>query len=123
MISDRERKFISHYIENMNSYKACEYAGYQAKTETALRIKASRLLKKKTIQKEIEERLKKVKNLSVIADKEEILRFLTRVLRNQESNTQVLEVNEGKTIINHKYDCSVEEKIKACELISKIICQ
>ena len=124
MLSEKEKKFISLYMDSLNAYKSAVEAGYKCKTESALRLKASRLLKKRTVAKALNEKVKAVKNESIIADKDEVLKFLTRVLRNQESNVEVVIMdNEKHTIINHKYDSTVQEKLEACKILVGLVCQ
>ena len=124
MLSEKEKKFISLYMDSLNAYKSAVEAGYKCKTESALRLKASRLLKKRTVAKALNEKVRAVKNESIIADKDEVLKFLTKVLRNQESNVKVVIMdNEKHTIINHKYDCTVQEKLEACKILVGLVCQ
>ena len=98
MLSEKEKKFISLYMDSLNAYKSAVEAGYKCKTESALRLKASRLLKKRTVAKALNEKVKAVKNESIIADKDEVLKFLTRVLRNQESNVEVVIIDRKSVV-------------------------
>ena len=126
-LDDRESLFVVHYIKLGEAYSAAIEAGYKHHTakyayewllETLPNATAKRHLPFKpelyaTVQAEME----KIKK-SVIADAEEILSYLTSVMRKQ-SEAEVLardELGAERVILKHPDE---KEAMKAAELLGK----
>ena len=79
-LTEKQKRFIDYYIETANATESAKRAGYSAKT--AKNIGAENLTKLNTfIQKKLEE-----KQNSRIASQDEVLEYLTRVMRGEEKD-------------------------------------
>lgn len=75
----RERLFIDKYIETHNGTQSAIAAGYSEKTAG---VKASQLLNQVSVQEEITRRVNKLGSKS-IANAQEVMEFLTRVMNGE----------------------------------------
>jgi phage terminase small subunit len=96
-ITVKQRAFADYYIELGNAELAAKRAGYSARGNT------SKLLQNTTISNYIEERMKELES-EKIAKQDEILQYLTRVMRREERETQVvtLRYSESKWVDGKK---------------------
>ena len=97
VLSPKEDKFVTFYIETSDPAKAAMEAGYSIREtikdkEAAYLKKARKLLSKDYIQNEISARLDILKSKH-IADTEEVLMYLTRVMRGEEKDQFGLDVS------------------------------
>lgn len=127
-LNDREKLFVEYYIKLGEAYPAALEAGYKKSTA----LNASKWINtdilnnpnenerkkfKPEVRATIDERLAK-KESELIADQDEVLKYLTAVLRGK-SNASVLARNEVGA------DCVIEkppdekERLKAAELLGK----
>lgn len=114
----KQKKFADHYIELGNATEAAIIAGYSKKTARTI---ASQLLTKVDIKEYIEDQLKKIEDQS-IAKSEEVLKYLTRILRDQETEEVIVVRSCGNfeteiEVVNKKI--SAKDKIKAAHLLGK----
>lgn len=99
-LRERQRRWIDFYIETGNASKACELAGYKGKNLNT--IGAQNLAKlSKFVKIKLEE-----KDNSRIASQNEVLEYLTRVMRNEEKDAFGL-------------DASLQDRTKCAELLGK----
>ena len=77
-LTEKQKRFIDYYIETGNATEAARKAGYKGKN---LDVIGSQNLVK--LRKFIDEKLKQ-KESERIASQDEVLEFLTRVMRGQE---------------------------------------
>ncbi|UZQ86020.1 terminase small subunit [Thermoclostridium stercorarium] len=82
-LTEKQKAFCDYYIETLNATESYKRAGYRVKSDAAARVNASRLLTNANVRKYIEERMKQ-KESERIASQNEVLEFLTRVMRGQE---------------------------------------
>lgn len=88
-MTDKQKKFCSAYLANgLNATQAAISAGYSEKTAYSI---GQRLLKKVEIKKYIEEKLKAVES-GQICKAQEVLEFLTAVMRGQVTEDVVVQV-------------------------------
>lgn len=99
-LTPKQQAFCDYYIENPNATEAAIRAGYSEKTARQL---AAENLSKPYIREYIDARMKQ-KEISRIASQDEVLEFLTKVLRGQSDNDTEIDVRE---------------RIKAAELLGK----
>ena len=114
----KQKKFCDEYIKTGNATEAYIKAGYN---RSGARANASRLITNDNIKNYIDEQLKKIEDES-IADSQEVLKYLTRIIRNEETEQVVVTENIGDymseaKIVNKKL--SAKDKIKAAELLGK----
>lgn len=102
-LTEKQKKFIDYYIETGNATESARRAGYQAKTEKAMQNIGSENLGKLGVY--IKERLQ-LKEDERIATANEVLQYLTSVLRGEEKD-------------QFGFDASLKDRNKAAELLGK----
>lgn len=102
LMSEKQKAFCDHYIKSLNATEAAKEAGYSEKTARSM---GSENLTKPNIKEYIELRLAEMEAHRV-ADAEEVLQYLTRVLRGEEKDQFDL-------------DPSLQDRTKAAELLGK----
>lgn len=95
-MTEKQKRFCDEYLIDLNATQAAIRSGYSAKTAKQI---GQQNLTKLDIQEYINKRLAE-KEAELIADQDEILRTLTRVLRRQEMDTVVVTCKER----SGKYD-------------------
>lgn len=99
-LTEKQKRFIDYYIETANATESARKAGYSEKT--AKNIGAENLTKLNFfIQKRLEE-----KEEQRIASQDEVLQYLTRVMRGEEKDQFGL-------------DASLQDRTKCAELLGK----
>lgn len=99
-LTEKQKRFIDYYIETGNASKACEMAGYKGKNLNT--IGAQNLAK---LSKFIKVRLDE-KESQRIASQDEVLQYLTKVMRGEEKDQFGL-------------DASLQDRTKCAELLGK----
>lgn len=99
-LTERQKRFIDYFIETGNATEACKLANYRGKNLN--RIGSENLSK---LDKFIKWKMQS-KNNERIASQDEILEFLTRVIRGEEKDQFDL-------------DASLQDRIKSVELLGK----
>ena len=99
-LSEMQKRFIDFYIETANATKACEMAGYKGKNLNRL---GSQNLSK--LDKFIKVKLEEKENKR-IASQDEVLEYLTKVMRGEEKDQFGL-------------DASLQDRTKCAELLGK----
>ena len=99
-LTEKQKRFIDYYIETANATESARKAGYSQKT--AKNIGAENLTKLNFfIQKKLEEKENKR-----IASQDEVLEYLTKVMRGEEKDQFGL-------------DASLQDRTKCAELLGK----
>ncbi|NFO71987.1 terminase small subunit [Clostridium botulinum] len=117
-LTPKQKAFADYYIETGNATEAAKKAGYKGKNLNRI---ASENLSKLDIKNYIDERMKQLENKR-IAKANEVLQYLTRVIRGEETEEVVVTENigdfmsEAKTI---KKEIGAKDRIKAAELLGK----
>ena len=99
-LTEKQKRFIDYYIETANATESAKRAGYSSKT--AKKIGAENLNK---LNNFIQERLQQLEN-NRIASQEEVLQYLTKVMRGEEKDQFGL-------------DASLQDRTKCAELLGK----
>lgn len=99
-LTEKQRRFIDYYIETANATESARRAGYSEKT--AKNIGAENLTK---LHHFITERMNQ-KASDRIASQDEVLEYLTRVMRGEETDAFGL-------------DASLQDRTKCAELLGK----
>ena len=102
LMSEKQKAFCDHYIATMNAAEAARLAGY---AEKSARMIGSENLTKPYIKEYIGLRLAEMEEKRV-ASAEEVLQYLTRVMRGEEKDQFDL-------------DPSLQDRTKAAELLGK----
>ena len=79
-LTEKQKRFIDYYVETANATESAKRAGYSSKT--AKNIGAENLTK---LNYFIQERLQQLEN-NRIASQEEVLQYLTKVMRGEEKD-------------------------------------
>lgn len=99
-LTEKQKRFIDYYVETANATESAKRAGYSSKT--AKNIGAENLTK---LNYFIQERLRQLEN-NRIASQEEVLQYLTKVMRGEEKDQFGL-------------DASLQDRTKCAELLGK----
>lgn len=110
----KQRKFADEYIISGNATQAAIRAGYSKNTARQI---GNENLTKPYIKAYIDERMKKLED-SQIAKQEEVLKYLTSIMRGEESEETLRYVGEGYQEISN-IKVTAKDRIKAAELIGK----
>lgn len=86
-ITVKQQKFADAYIETGNAEESAKLAGYSARGNT------TKLLQNTTIKNYIENRMKELES-EAIAKQDEVLRYLTNVMRREEKEYTVVTLRE-----------------------------
>ena len=113
-MKEKQKRFCEEYLVDCNATQAAIRAGYSEKTARAI---GQRLLTNVDIKKYIEQQLQKLKN-EKIADAQEVLEYLTSVMRGEQKEQVALLTGEGVQDLVQK-DVSAKDRLKAAELIGK----
>lgn len=114
----KQKLFCDEYLIDLNATQAAIRAGYSKKTAYSIGVEN---LKKPEIKKYIADRMAE-KETKLIADQDEVLKYLTSVLRGKtQSEVVVVEgVGEGCSIARTMEKAPDEkERLKAAELLGK----
>lgn len=117
-LTAKQKRFCDEYLVDLNATQAAIRAGYSKKTAYSIGVEN---LKKPEIKKYIEQRMAE-KEKELIADQDEVLKYLTSVLRGESRSTEIViegigdGMSEARTI---KKEPSEKDKLKAAELLGK----
>ena len=117
-LTAKQKRFCEEYLIDLNATQAAIRAGYSKKTAYS---QGQRLLKNVEVQKYLQERMAE-KEKELIADQDEVLKYLTSVLRGESRSTEIViegigdGMSEARTI---KKEPSEKDKLKAAELLGK----
>ena len=117
-LTAKQQRFCDEYLIDLNATQAAIRAGYSEKNARNI---ASENLAKPNISKYIADRMAE-KEKSLIADQDEVLRYLTSVLRGESQSTEIVVegcgdgISEARTI---QKEPSEKDRLKAAELLGK----
>lgn len=117
-LTAKQKIFCDEYIISLNATQAAIKAGYAQKTAYAI---GAENLRKPKIQDYISERMKQ-KESSLIATQDEVLQYLTSVLRgeSQTIDTVLVGIGEGcQEVQEVEKKPSEKDRLKAAELLGK----
>ncbi len=89
----KQQRFCDEYLIDLNATQAAIRAGYSEKTAGVI---ANENLKKPYINEYIKERMAE-KEAALIADQNEVLKYLTAVMRREETDSVVVTLSEEET--------------------------
>ncbi len=117
-LNDKQKQFYREYIVDANATQSAIRAGYSKKTAYS---QGQRLLKNVEGKKYLEE-LMAEKESKLIATQDEVLKYLTSVLRGESQSTEIVVegcgdgYSEARTILKEP---SEKDRLKAAELLGK----
>ncbi len=112
-LTPKQRRFADEYLIDCNGTQAAIRAGYSEKSS---RTAAYRLLLNPVIRAYIDEQLACI-HAKNIADAEEVLAFLTRVMRGETKEQVVMRAGGDQYL--EMMEVPARERLKAAELIGK----
>lgn len=113
-LTEKQKRFADFYIELGNATQAAIKAGYATKTAASI---GAENLRKPHIKKYIDKQLEKLKSERV-ADSQEVLEFLTSVMRDEKQEETLIGIGKGKQAIS-EIKLPGAARIKAAELLGK----
>lgn len=116
-LTEKQKRFIDFYVQTGNASEACRMAGYNAKNYDKLGYE-----NKVKLGKFIDEKLK-AKADERIATEDEILRYLTSVMRGEITEECIAVEGVGKgfsQVVKIRKEVSPKDRNKATEILSKI---
>ncbi|MEC0970231.1 MULTISPECIES: terminase small subunit [Bacillus] len=113
-LTEKQKRFADYYIELGNATEAARKAGYSSKTAKSI---GQENLTKPDIKSYIKERLDE-KDAERIASQDEILEFLTAVMRGEKTEQIPVGLGEGAQQLEDK-DPYLKDRVKAAELLGK----
>lgn len=117
-LTDKQQRFCDEYLIDLNATQAAIRAGYSEKTAGVI---GSENLQKPYIRDYIAKRMEE-KDKELIADQDEILKYLTSVLRGETQSEIVVVEGEGdgcSSARRMKKAPDEKERLKAAELLGK----
>lgn len=110
----KQQRFADEYIISGNAEEAAIIAGYSKKYA---RGNAYKLVAKSGVKSYIEERLKELDN-KAIAKQEEVLQYLTSVMRGELEEEVLYGIGDGVQSTRH-IEVGAKDRLKAAELLGK----
>lgn len=113
-MTEKQKRFCDFYIETGNAKEAAIRAGYSEKTAKQI---GQENLTKPDLRAYIDERLAELKNERT-ADAQEVLEYLTAVMRGEYKEATLIGVGEGEQAVVD-IDVGAKDRLKAAELLGK----
>lgn len=110
----RQKRFCDEYLIDCNATQAAIRAGYSPKTA---KVTGAKMLANANLKAYIDEQLERIHNEKT-ADAQEVLEYLTAVMRGQHTEQTLQLIGDGVQKIAD-IDVSAKERLKAAELIGK----
>ena len=119
-LTEKQRRFADEYIRTGNITQSYLNAYQSVKKENTAKSAGSRLMTNVNVKAYIDERLEKLKKES-IAEQDEILQYLTSVMRGELKDEQLLVVGDdfGSEVERHETRAEIVARTKAAELLGK----
>ena len=114
MLRAKQERFVCEYLKDLNATQAAIRAGYSEKS--AAQIGAENL-RKPAIKEAIDAKLEELNN-SAIADANETLEYLSRVLRGEEVD-EVLRLSGSGEQSKTALRVAAKDRMRAAELLGK----
>ena len=116
-MTEKQKIFADEYIIDLNATRAYKAAYPSVKKDNVASAAASRMLGNVKVKAYIDEQLEKLKSERV-ADQQEVLEFLTSVMRGEKTEPLLVLDGEGKQKVVNAIP-SVQARTKAAELLGK----
>lgn len=120
-MTEKQKRFADEYLIDLNGTRAYKVAYPRVKSDAAASVNASRMLRIAKVKTYIDEQLEKIHNEKT-ADAQEVLEYLTAVMRNEQTEEVVVVegtgdgCSEARTV---EKDTSIKDRVKAAELLGK----
>lgn len=120
-VTDKQRKFADEYLIDCNATRAYKAAYPRIKSDEAAMSNGSRLLRNAKVKNYIQEQLDRISS-EKIANAEEVMKYLTSVLRGESSAEIVVVTGDGDGFSSAERIQKApdeKERLKAAELLGK----
>lgn len=120
-MTNKQIKFCDEYLIDCNATRAYKAAYPHIKSNDAARANASRLLTNANVKDYIQRRLEEISS-EKIADAEEVMKYLTSVMRGQADGEEIVTefIGDGMSEARRmRKKPSEKDKLKAAELLGK----
>lgn len=117
-MTDKQKRFCDEYLIDLNATQACIRAGYSKKYAGT---NADKLLKNTKVKTYIDERMKE-KESSLIATQDEVLKYLTSVLRGESESEVIVVEGCGDGVSNARRvrkKPDEKDRLKSAEQLAK----
>lgn len=119
-LNNRQKIFAEEYLKDMNAARAYKRAYPNVNADTA-KANGSRMLTNANVKHYINESLNQIHNDNIAAI-QEVFEFLTRVMRGELTQEELMNVGTGTGITEiQKFEksVSIHDRLKAAELLGK----
>lgn len=113
-MTERQKRFCDEYLISLNATQAAIKAGY---SEKYAHTNANKLLQNTTVKEFIAARMAD-KEESLIANQDEVLKYLTSVLRGESQSAVLARQDDGSEDVIEKAP-DEKERLRAAELLGK----
>lgn len=120
-MTEKQKRFADEYLIDLNGTRAYKVAYPRVKSDETARANASRMLTNANVKTYIDEQLEKIHNEKT-ADAQEVLEYLTAVMRNEQTEEVVVVEGTGDGCSEArviKKDAGIKDRVKAAELLGK----
>ena len=117
-LTEKQKRFADEYVRTANATQSAIYAGYKEKSAES---QGSTLLRNPKVKTYIDKRLDELKKKS-IAEQDEILQYLTSVMRGEVTDQENITVPLGdyvSEVQQHERRSDTNARTKAAELLGK----
>lgn len=117
-LTEKQKRFCEYYLQTGNATESATRAGYSKKTA---KVTASENLTKPNIRSYIDERMEKA-DKERIASANEVLMYLTSVMRGKEDEEVIVIEGEGdgcSSARKIRKELSAKDRLRAAELLGK----
>lgn len=116
-LTDKQQIFADEYLKDLNGTRAYKVAYHNVKKDSVAAAAAVRMLRNVKVRKYIDEHLEKMQNERT-ADAQEVLEFLTSVMRGEKTE-QVMRLDGDGVQVIDDVELQGKDRIKAAELLGK----
>lgn len=113
-LTERQRRFCEEYLIDGNASKAAIRAGYSKRSVTVV---STTLMKNPQVQAYLKKLLDELHSAKV-ADAQEVLEYLTSIMRGEQREQTLQLVGDGRQDIT-AIDVAAKDRLKAAELLGK----
>jgi len=120
-MTEKQKRFADEYLIDLNGTRAYKVAYPKVKNDATAAQAASRMLRNVKVKTYIDEQLEKMHNEKT-ADAQEVLEYLTAVMRNEQTEEVVVVEGTGDGYSEARTmekDTSIKDRVKAAELLGK----
>lgn len=120
-MTEKQKRFADEYLIDLNATRAYRAAYPSVKKDDTAKAAGSRMLTNVNVKRYIDERMEEIRTEKT-ADAQEVLEYLTAVMRNEVTEEVVVVECDGEGCSSARRvekDVSVKDRNKAAELLGK----